>query len=37
MKIIETIKERSGCDLVSSTSRKESKFNVFIWKAGYGK
>jgi hypothetical protein len=37
MKIIETIKERSGYNLVSSTYPRESKFNVFIWKAGYGK
>lgn len=35
--IIERIKERSGYSLISSTLYRESKFNVFRWKSGYGK
>lgn len=37
LKLIERIKSRSGYNLTSSTLYRESKFNVFIWKGGYGK
>lgn|SRR5574344_987022 len=37
LKLIERIKARSGYNLLSSTLYRENKFNVFIWKNGYGK
>ena len=37
LKLIERIKQRSGYSLTSSTLYRESKFNVFVWKGGYGK
>lgn len=36
-KLIERIKERTGYSLTSSTLYRESKFNLFVWKSGYGK
>lgn len=35
--LIAKIRERSGYSLLRSTLYKEDKFNVFIWKSGYGK
>lgn len=35
--LIAKIRERSGYSLLKSTLYKENKFNVFIWKPGYGK
>lgn len=37
LQLIERIKTRSGYNLTSSTLFRESKFNVFVWKGGYGK
>lgn len=37
LKLIERIKLRSGYSLTSSTLYRENKFNVFVWKGGYGK
>ncbi|MDL2255658.1 DUF3800 domain-containing protein [Parabacteroides sp. OttesenSCG-928-K15] len=37
LKLIEKIKERSGYSLDRSTLYKEDKFNLFIWKPGYGR
>jgi len=37
LKIIEKIKEHSGYSLNRSTLYKEDKFNIFIWKSGYGR
>lgn len=37
LKLIKKIRERSGYNLLSSTLIHEDKFNVFIWKGGYGK
>lgn len=37
LKLIDRIKERSGYSLTSSTLYRESKFNLFVWKSGYGK
>lgn len=37
LKLIERIKERSGYSLTSSTLYREPKFNLFVWKSGYGK
>jgi len=37
LKLIEKIKERSGYSLDRSTLYKEEKFNLFIWKPGYGR
>lgn len=37
LKMIERIKTRSGYSLTSSTLYRENKFNVFVWKGGYGK
>jgi len=37
LKLIERIKTRSEYNLTSSTLFRESKFNVFVWKGGYGK
>ncbi|MCH5329017.1 MAG: DUF3800 domain-containing protein [Coprobacter sp.] len=37
MKIIDRIKSRSGYDLSKNTLYLEQKFNVFIWKSGYGR
>lgn len=36
-KLIKKIKERSGYSLDRSTLYKEEKFNLFIWKPGYGR
>lgn len=36
-KLIERIKERTGYSLTSSTLYREPKFNLFVWKSGYGK
>ncbi|MDR0983359.1 MAG: sister chromatid cohesion protein PDS5 [Culturomica sp.] len=35
--LIAKIRERSGYSLLKPTLYKEDKFNVFIWKSGYGK
>lgn len=37
LKLIEKIKERSGYSLDRSTLYREEKFNIFIWKSGYGR
>lgn len=37
LKLIEKIRERSGYSLDRSTLCKEDKFNIFIWKPGYGR
>lgn len=37
LKLIEKIKERSGYTLDRSTLYKEDKFNLFIWRPGYGR
>ncbi len=37
LSLIQKIRERSGYTLVRSTLYQESKFNIFIWKADYGK
>lgn len=37
LKLINKIRERSSYNLLNSTLSKEDKFNVFIWKGGYGK
>lgn len=37
LELISKIRERSGYSLLKSTLQKEGKFNVFIWKPGYGK
>lgn len=37
LKLIERIKKRSGYSLLSSTLYRENKFNIFVWKSGYGK
>ncbi len=35
--LINRIKERSGYNLTASTLYRENKFNIFVWKSGYGK
>lgn len=37
LKLIDRIKQRSGYSLTASTLQRENKFNLFIWKSGYGK
>lgn len=37
IKLIERIRNRSGYDLLRSTLYRENKFNVFVWRAAYGK
>lgn len=37
LSLIERIKARSGYSLKSSTLYRENKFNIFVWKSGYGK
>ena len=37
LKLIKKLKERSGYSLDRSTLYKEEKFNLFIWKPGYGR
>lgn len=37
LNIIERIKRRSGYSLMTSTLYRENKFNIFVWKSGYGK
>ncbi|OUN04320.1 DUF3800 domain-containing protein [Alistipes onderdonkii] len=37
LNLIAKIRERSGYSLLRSTLYKEDKFNIFIWKSGYGK
>lgn len=37
LKLLELIKERSNHDLKSSTKYQENKFNILVWKSGYGK
>ena len=36
LKLIERIRKRSGYNLMASTLYRENKFNIFIWKSGYG-
>lgn len=37
LKLISRIRERSGYNLMSSTLYRENKFNIFVWRSGYGK
>ena len=37
LKLIERIKERSKYNLIASTLYRENKFNIFVWRGGYGK
>lgn len=37
LQLIEQIKRRSGYNLKASTLYRESKFNIFVWRSGYGK
>lgn len=37
LQLIETIRQRSGYTLKTNTLYRENKFNVFIWKSGYGR
>lgn len=37
LRLIERIRSRSGYDLMRSTLYRENKFNVFVWRGGYGK
>ena len=37
LQLIEMIKQKSGYRLLSSTLYRESKFNIFIWRPGYGR
>jgi hypothetical protein len=37
LKLIQKIKEKSGYSLQRSTLYKEDKFNLFIWRPGYGR
>ena len=37
LKLIERIKRRSGYNLMASTLYRENKFNIFVWRSGYGK
>ena len=37
LKLIERIKARSGYNLTASTLYRENKFNIFVWRGGYGK
>ncbi len=37
LELISKIRERSGYSLDKSTLQKENKFNIFIWKSGYGR
>ena len=37
LKLIERIKARSGYNLTASTLYREDKFNIFVWRGGYGK
>lgn len=37
IKLIQMIRKRCGYTLMTSTLYRESKFNIFIWKSGYGK
>ncbi|MCX4364024.1 MAG: DUF3800 domain-containing protein, partial [Clostridia bacterium] len=37
LSLIERIKARSGYNLKSSTLYRENKFNIFVWKSGYGR
>ena len=37
LQLIESIRRRSGYTLRTSTLYRENKFNVFIWKPGYGR
>lgn len=37
LRLIERIRNRSGYDLMRSTLYRENKFNVFVWRGGYGK
>jgi hypothetical protein len=37
LKLIQKIKEKSGYSLERSTLYKEDKFNLFVWRSGYGK
>ena len=37
LRLIERIKARSGYNLTASTLYRESKFNIFVWRSGYGK
>lgn len=37
LKLIELLKVRSGYNLTASTLYRENKFNIFVWRGGYGK
>ena len=37
LKLIQKIKEKTGYSLQRSTLYKEDKFNLFIWRPGYGR
>ena len=37
LRLIERIKARSGYNLTASTLYRENKFNIFVWRSGYGK
>lgn len=37
LKLIERIKERSKYNLMASTLYRENKFNIFVWRGGYGR
>lgn len=37
LRLIDRIRNRSGYDLMRSTLYRENKFNVFVWRGGYGK
>ena len=37
LKLIDRIKVRSGYSLMTSTLYRENKFNIFVWRSGYGK
>ncbi len=37
LQLIENIRQRSGYTLKTNTLYRENKFNVFIWKTGYGR
>lgn len=37
LRLIARIKEGSGYNLTASTLYRENKFNIFVWRSGYGK
>lgn len=37
LELIDLIKARSGYSLIASTLYRENKFNIFVWRGGYGK